>query len=273
MVTINGTDVHEDLRKLIRTNEMSTCLIGVLIDVTSKAALEALNECKDEPPAQLAFDILRNTSYQAAKDTLEKATKGQSVFKNYLSAFVNDFDQWLDQNAHKASEHTLNQLRSKYTAQYGFPVITPEAIEWMVQRLGHAEVLEVGAGNAYLARRLTEAGVNVIPTDAHPLDGNPYALGSTYHMSVIQVDALNAITELNDLNLLWSWPTPETKSGEALKHFKGQYFVYIGEQHNGCTGGDMFQDVLESSFEYIDGIDIPSFPGVRDSVALYERIA
>ena len=273
MTSIDGTDVHEDIAKLIRTNYMSKRLVEVLIRVTTQAAYRELNAYEVDPPAHLAFEIMSHSAYKAAKNTLAEAVQHGNRFHNYLNAFVADFDHWLDHNAREATMTALNHMRGKYTAHYGFPVITPEAIEWIAQRLGYAEVLEVGAGNAYLAYRLAQAGVNVIPTDAHSLDDNPYQLGRTYHTSVIQVDALSAITELNDLNLLWSWPPPDDESGQALKQFTGQYFLYIGEPCNGCTGGEMFQELLESSFDYVDGMSIPTFPGISDSIALYRRLA
>ena len=273
MVTINGTDVHDDIAKLVRTNHMSLRLTETLLNLTSKAAVDALNACENKPPGEQAFDIMANTSYETARHTLAKATQQGGAFRNYINAFITDFDQWLDHHAREVTLTALNKVRRTYTAEYGFAVITPEAIAWIAQWTRHAELLEVGAGNAYLAHRLTEAGVSVIPTDAHTLADNPYHLGSTYHMSVIQIDALSAITELNDLNLLWSWPPPEQASGQALQRFNGQFFVYIGEQWNGCTGGTMFQEVLDANFEYCASFGIPSFPAVNDSIAVYRRIA
>ena len=274
MLTINGTDVHEDIAKLIRTNKMSARLVDAMIGVTLQSTLDALHACEHEPTAEQAFDLMANTSFETARHTLAEAAPKEGRFKNYINAFVADFDEWLNHNAREATMTTLNELRRRYTAQYGFPVITAEAVNWIAQRTRHAELLEVGAGNAYLARQLHDAGVDVIPTDAYGLADNPYRLGKTYHMSVIQIDALDAITELNDLNLIWSWPPPDQASGEALKSFNGEYFVYIGEQSsNGCTGGELFNDVLESRFDYCEGFDIPSFPGIHDSIALYRRVA
>ena len=276
MLTINGTDVHEDIAKLIRTNEMSMRLVDAMIGVTLKStldALDALDACEHAPTAEQAFDIMANTSFETAKHTLAEAAPKEGRFKNYINVFVEDFDEWLNHNAREATMSALNELRRRFTARYGFPVMTAEAVEWIAQRTRHAELLEVGAGNAYLARQLHDAGVDVIPTDAYGLDDNPYRLGKKYHMSVIQIDALDAITELNDLNLIWSWPPPDQASGKALKRFKGEYFIYIGEQSNGCTGGELFMDVLNTKFEYCEGFGIPSFPGIHDSIGLYQRVA
>ena len=274
MLTINGTDVHEDIAQLIRTNKMSMRLIGALMGVTLKSTLDALDACEHTPTAEQAFSIMANTSYEAAKRTLIEAAPKEGRFKNYINAFVADFDQWVDQNAREATMTALNEIRHRYTAQYGFPVITAEAVDWITQRTRHAELLEVGAGNGYLARQLQDAGVDVIPTDAYTITDNAYSLGKTCHTSVIQIDAMDAITELNDLNLIWSWPTPDQASGKALKCFNGEYFVYIGEQSNGgCTGGELFNHVLDTKFEYCEGFNIPSFPGIHDSIALYQHVA
>ena len=71
----------------------------------------------------------------------------------------------------------------------------------------------------------------------------------------------------------WSWPPPDESSGQALARCNGEFFVYIGEQSNGCTGGELFNDVLYTKFECCEGFDIPSFPGVHDSITLYRRVA
>ena len=158
MLTINGTDVHEDIAQLIRTNKMSIRLIGALMGVTLKSTLDALDACEHTPTAEQAFSIMANTSYEAAKRTLIEAAPKEGRFKNYINAFVADFDQWVDQNAREATMTALNEIRHRYTAQYGFPVITAEAVDWITQRTRHAELLEVGAGNGYLARQLQDAG-------------------------------------------------------------------------------------------------------------------
>ncbi len=168
-----------------------------------------------------------------------------------------------------AAVTAMVELRTDFTSMYGFPVVTPEAVAFLRRHLADREVLEVGVGNGYLASQLTQAGLNVFPTDAHGLDDNQYGLGDQHHTPVLQCDT--AIREFPELDLIWSWPCLDHSSGEALALFQGETFVYIGEQYGGCTGGDRFDQELDRRFQQVDQMPLPSFSPVHDAIGVYRR--
>ena len=171
----------------------------------------------------------------------------------------------------KSSETAMNRLREAYIRQYGFAVLTDEAVEWMALRLIGHRVLEVGAGNGYLALRLRQAGVQMNATDMSTLEDNHYGLGNSYHTDVEIMEAKRALKTFRPTTLVWSRPVPETASGRALEEFDGQMLIYIGEQNGGCTGGPLFEQLLTERYREPENFYIPSFPGVHDWIAAYEK--
>lgn len=169
------------------------------------------------------------------------------------------------------TDTAIDCLREAYTRQYGFAVLTDESIEWMAERLRGHRVLEVGAGNGYLAMRLRQAGVQMDATDMSRLEDNLYALGNSYHTDVEIMEAGRAIEFFEPSALIWSWPVPETASGRALQSFHGRLFIYIGEQHSGCTGGPLFEQIITERYGEAENFFIPSFPRVHDWIAAYEK--
>ena len=134
-------------------------------------------------------------------------------------------------------------------------------------------MLEVGAGNGYLSKQLQDAGVDLLPTDLHKPQDSSYQLGDTRHTAIATIDALQAIRAFHQMDLLWSWPPRDASSGEALQAFQGELLVYIGEQHDGCTGGDLFNLVLTERYRLLHSIEIPTFPHTNDSIGVYRRVS
>ena len=140
-------------------------------------------------------------------------------------------------------------------------------------------VLEVFAGNGYLAKRLLEAGVNVRPTSIFKsYDMSEYEM----HSQVEEMTAKEAILKYGEEAdvLLMSWPEAghdalkaaiqffNTKNGDMKK------LVYIGErtcyqkQHLGGCASDLFFTTFhtpEKSFSYQGrGIEVAEVLGTPE---------
>ena len=218
-----------------------------------------------------AFDLLQHAVVPSAELALRQLVESSPDLARLLNEHVREPDKWYRETAQYAAVTAMIELRTDFTSMYGFPVVTPEAIVFLCHHLANREVLEVGAGNGYLASQLTQAGLNVFPTDAHGLNDNQYGLGDQHHTPVLQCDAATAIREFPELDLIWSWPCRDHSSGEALALFQGETFVYIGEQYGGCTGGDRFDHELDQHFQQVDRMPLPSFPPVHDAIGVYRR--
>lgn len=70
-----------------------------------------------------------------------------------------DCRQTLFRVQNNTAESVLSAMRRKFTADYGFAVITEEAVRWLSEILKGHRAIKVGAGNGCLAGRLKTAGV------------------------------------------------------------------------------------------------------------------
>lgn len=52
----------------------------------------------------------------------------------------------------------------------------------------------------------------------------------------------------------------------------GNYLIYVGEGHGGCTGDDWFFTKLHADFEEVDSVDIPSWWGIHDHCVIYKKL-
>ena len=266
-------DRNPEIAKFIRTGIMHHRLIDELADAAVSVAEKRVSAMSTEqtPPAHLVHSLMTITATTVVKDMLREAVMTSRYLNNLLNEHAENREDWYRAAARRPSASAMRRLRDSFTRTYGFPVITPEAVQALKGLLQGRPVLEVGAGNGYLAYRLQQAGVEVLPTDAHPLPENPYDLGSQEHTTILQADAAEALAEFPEMALLWSWPCPDDASGEALQSFQGETLIYIGEQYAGSTGGELFHQILDQEFEPVEFINIPSFPDIHDSIGIYRR--
>ena len=271
--TDNSTDVNPEICEYIRQGRMPFTLHAYLSWQAATHVKETLKtaEAQSTLTPQQAFEFMRDQAQAHAQDTLQNMIETSPYLPNLLKDQVENPEAWMQQAAVRPTETALVELRTEFTTRYGFPIITPEAVDELAKLLTGRQVLEVGAGNGYLAQQLQQAGVDLFPTDPHHPASSSYALGKTQHTAVIQADAKQAIREFPEMDLLWSWPCRDEASGLAQQSSQAQLLVYIGEQDNGCTGGELFHQVLEDRFKPVRTIHIPSFPNVHDSIGIYRR--
>ena len=127
---------------------------------------------------------------------------------------------------------------------YGF-------VDSLAQHIGKRRVLEVFAGNGFLASSLSHAGVQILATtllSGH--DGHEHGL----YFPIVEMDALEAVGTLgkdSDL-LLMSWPTTTDRALQAALEWAEQAdrpILYIGEMpqadmefggYPGCASDSFF---------------------------------
>lgn len=171
-------------------------------------------------------------------------------------------------------------LREELVKKYAWAVPTEEAIDLIKVHSPHG-VVEVGAGTGYWCWLLKQKGVKVYPIDRQPLHNHyvrgcwlPISKGT--HRKLLRFDAET---------LLLCWPAyASSQASDALKFFKGNTLVYVGEGYGGCTGDDEFHDELNgggwiegkghlarAKWEQVSKLDIPRFPGMNDRLYVYTR--
>jgi hypothetical protein len=163
-----------------------------------------------------------------------------------------------------------HERRDTFIERFGFAVPTPIAIKAVNQFVGQQEVLEVGAGTGLWAQLLSDEGVSITAVDDWSGKySSPLKVGA--HYPVERVDGIEAVKRHAHNVLFLCWPDyDDTIASAALKAFRGNKLIYIGEGESGCTGDDKFHEML-SRWKLVESIALPQWPGIHDELWLYRR--
>lgn len=159
----------------------------------------------------------------------------------------------------------LSLFRNQFIAEYGFVIPTQEIIEHLKP---HGPFVEIGAGPGTLSKLLSINGIDIKATDLPSLKNYEFKIGKWFPFE--KKDALAAMTTYPERTALFSWPEMEGWAGEALSKIKPSKIVYIGEWM-GCTGDDVFHQILEDDYICLQNEKICQFPGIRDRLMIFER--
>ena len=169
--------------------------------------------------------------------------------------------------------------REDFLQTYSWAVPNKDAIFKLVDFAKGKTILEIGSGLGLWAALLRFYGVDIIATDKHMPQMNPYFYEKKKlylpYTDIIYMDVCDAIDTYKTDILFLCWPPFDEDIAEyAISNFKGQYVIYIGESRGRSTANDNFFDILEREWEYIKlepYIYIKSLPFVYDSIQIYKR--
>lgn len=198
---------------------------------------------------------------------LAPVTPAELEYTSKLFGRASPFDEW--------SAHRMR--RDRLTAQYAWAI----PIEPVLQRLAElAPICDLGCGTGYWAELLEKAGARkVLAVDSSPPrdEKNHYhrierGVDIRHYVHIVRGDA-NTFNVPASHTLMLCWPTYSTAmASNALKRYRGDHVIYIGEGFGGCTADDAFHNALEKRWNMTAHYDIPQWPGIHDSVHVYERI-
>lgn len=154
---------------------------------------------------------------------------------------------------------------------FGFAIPNEEALQIIAE---YSPILEVGAGNGYWAFELKERGGDIITTEPLKKAENKYEQVSKGQLWVEpeNLSANEAIQKYPNRTLMMIWPCYDDPWAYfALKEYKGQYFIFVGEGQGGCTAEDMFFNELERNWEMIHDVWIPRHDGIHDYLSIHRR--
>lgn len=124
----------------------------------------------------------------------------------------------------------------------------------------------------YLAYCLSQVGCDVIAynEDVPPQWGKFKDQSHLFHP--VEIGGPEALREHGDRTLLLVWPPLNDPMGaDCLQNWNGRYVCYVGEGYGDCTGDDAFHETLEQCYRLIDWIPMSVWPGVHDSLHVYEK--
>tara|TARA_Y100000310_G_scaffold343663_1_gene452337 strand:- start:244 stop:819 length:576 start_codon:yes stop_codon:yes gene_type:complete len=150
---------------------------------------------------------------------------------------------------------------------YGWSVPSQDALD-TIASLNKGDVLvDYGCGSGIWSAALEDRGVEVWPYDPNP------HLPSQY----VEVESFCPWDDWKDkhVSMLLSWPLYNDPMGvDALKDWvlktTPTYLFYVGESVGGCTGTTEMFDFIEQRFDPYMVVDIPTWPGIHDSLTIYK---
>lgn len=170
--------------------------------------------------------------------------------------------------------------RDRLVKKYAWAIPTNEALD-AIARHAPQGIIEIGAGTGYWASLLRERGVDVLAFDMAPLApaGHAAPYLNRYHGDALPWTQVELGTEhilMGDLHheraLFLCWPPyADDMAANALRFYRGDTLIYIGESGGGCTGDDAFHGMLEQAWEEVACVGLPQFPGIHDDLTIYRR--
>lgn len=160
--------------------------------------------------------------------------------------------------------------RDIFTQKFSWAVPSEEVINEIKHFVGQLKVLEVGAGLGLWCYLLKLKGCDIIATDNFSSHFKNY---DHKFCDIENLDAVSALKKYSDkdvLMLVWP-PYLDSMAYDALKLFKGNKLVYVGEPEGDACATDDFFELLNKEWKLVKEIKIPRWFGMHDLLFLYEK--
>ena len=168
----------------------------------------------------------------------------------------------------------LTERRRELASAFSWAIPTEHALAVLAK---HAPLVECGAGVGYWAALLRARGVDAVAYDLVPPGGgrrNAYHRGSRRPWTEVgRASAAAAARRHGDRALVLCWPPYDDDAGSyaALRAYRGEIVIHIGEHDDGATGSVRFHRELRLNWTPIEEVDLPHWPSLRDRVRVYRR--
>lgn len=231
--------------------------------------------------ARLASSVTENPYWDLVKEI--EPDKSQA---NYEKVFSPDGFGWYMATWDERKAYMERYGRDKLVSTYAWAIPDPATLAF-VAAVASKGLVELGAGSGYWAWQLTQLGVDVVAYDLKP----PHLAPNNYHslnrdrfqptepelrdeifFDVQLMDAVAAVERHSDRTLFLCWPPYATSmAAKALRAYRGDRVIYIGEGSSGCTGCAEFHALLDSEWDEIATHRPVQWYGIHDWVTVYER--
>lgn len=168
--------------------------------------------------------------------------------------------------------HDAGLDRTSLCARYAWSIPSPGSVAWIANLAGERGVVEIGAGSGYWAWQLSQASVDVVAYDPHPVgEDNKFAKRGPYYP--VRIGDESAAADHGDRALMLCWPSYCTDFAEqAVRAYPGDLLVYIGEGHGGCCADDGFFKLLDEEWDEIGSRSLHvTFSGIHCRLTAYSR--
>lgn len=173
-------------------------------------------------------------------------------------AYLDEFYELKDRSTFKGEQWFGERQRLVET--YSWAVPTRDVINYCAQ---FDKLIEVGAGSGYWAHLIDEAGGTVLPIDSDP--------PSETYCYVEEYSAAEYAESISDMPVLMVWPPAKSDMAYTVIDQRPPHICYVGEERGGCTGSDVFFDIIQREYGLVGRLELPSYAGVSDDFYHYVR--
>ena len=159
-----------------------------------------------------------------------------------LSFEAKDKSYWQD----LVSTDRYGMLRNTYVENVGYPILTTETLQQLVNICKSKSVVDIGCGTGFISANLDAAGIDVTAIDSF----DPMCFSTWRPIPAVK----QAYAENIDLNaydiILLSWPDYECDFGfDVIKSLhSGKTLIYQGEWVGGCVADAKFFHYLQHNY-------------------------
>lgn len=156
----------------------------------------------------------------------------------------------------------LFRFRRELIYKYAYAIPNDKALRKIAE---YSPIVEIGAGSGYWAHLLSKKGVDVVAYDNWR---NP----KRKQWFDVQLSDESVVKNHADRALFLCWPPVKDEMAlKAIRKYKGETVIYVGEDRDGCTGTRSFFDFLDKHFEEEDSVVIPVWPTMHDQLVIFKR--
>lgn len=180
---------------------------------------------------------------------------------------------------------SLRAVREQLVRKYAWSIPDPLTLAVVVEHAA-PRVLEIGAGTGYWAWQLSQLGVDVLAYDSAPPDQctdnyyhSPHSADTQFTNELRQVfypvskGGPPIAAEHPSRTLLLCWPPySDDMAAKCLSYYAGKRLIYIGEGDGGCTGDDLFHQMLEKDWQEVETHTPVQWEYIHDRVYIYDRL-
>ena len=155
----------------------------------------------------------------------------------------------------------LAERRRELAPLFSWAIPTDAALELLAK---YAPLVECGAGMGYWLALLRARGVDAIGYDRSVR--RPWT-------RVQRESSVSAARRHPERSLLLCWPPydDDAASYQALRAYRGDVVIHIGERDEGPTGSVRFHRELALNWTLAEELELPHWPRLEDRLMVYRR--
>ncbi len=192
-----------------------------------------------------------------------------------LTAGNNPYREMWEALENKVNRYQAFRVRDALVRRFCWPVITERALGTIKR---HGPIVDVGCGTGYIDALLQMRGADVVAYDVNPIETGKnvqagYSAPGKSWTAVRQGGETSAGAH-PDRALMLSWPPMGEPMGyNALKAYRGNTLIYIGDAEGGLTADTKFFGELGRNWRLVETAPVDQWRDSesRDKVWVYKR--